>query len=153
MNQMNQIVIEGNVVRDSQVRETPKGTRVCLVSIATNRSYKDMKGEYQKEVGFFDIEAWGETFSSRIARLAKKGRGLRVVGRLKQDRWKTQEGKNSSKVSIVAEHIDFQPQRDYEKNTDDGKTAAEIAANGAVSEAESNLSTCETFDEGGETVF
>ena len=152
MNQMNQIVIEGNVVRDSQVKETPRGTRVCLVSIATNRSYKDMKGEYQKEVAFFDVEAWGENFSSRIAKLAKKGRGLRVVGRLKQDRWKTQEGKNSSKVSIVAEHIDFQPERTNEKNGEEVKNEAAIAAQGVMSESDS-LSGENEFMDGGETVF
>ena len=153
MNQMNQIVIEGNVVRDSQVKETPRGTRVCLLSIATNRTYKDIKGEYQKEVGFFDVEAWGETFSSRIARLAKKGRGLRIVGRLKQDRWKTQEGKNSSRVSIVAEHIDFQPPREHEKDEAEDKSDAELAAKGLLEETASSLSPDENFDEVGEAVF
>lgn len=153
MNQMNQVVIEGNVVRDSQVKETARGTRVCTVSIATNRFYKDMKGEFQKEVAFFDVEAWGENFSSRIARMATKGRGLRVVGRLKQDRWKSPEGKSSSKISIIAEHIDFQQPRNDGKNEDDGKSAAEIAAQGMMAESTSALQANEDFAEGGETVF
>lgn len=153
MNQMNQVVIEGNVVRDTQVKETARGTRVCTVSIATNRFYKDLKGDFQKEVAFFDVEAWGENFSSRIARMATKGRGLRVVGRLKQDRWKTPEGKSSSKVSIIAEHIDFQPERNEEKDEVDGKTAAELAAQGMMAESTAGLPPNEDFDEGGEAVF
>ncbi|MDY6397051.1 MAG: single-stranded DNA-binding protein [Treponema sp.] len=151
MNQMNQILIEGKVVRDALVKETVKGTRVCTVSIATNRYYKDLNGEFQKEVAFFDVEAWGENFSSRIARMATKGRGLRVVGRLKQERWKTQEGKNTSKVFIVAEHIDFQPQK-TEENADDAKTAAELASKGVRAESQSS-SEANEFMDGDETVF
>jgi single-strand DNA-binding protein len=35
---------------------------------------------------------------------------VRVVGRLKQDRWTSPEGQPRSKVSIVAEHVEFKPQ-------------------------------------------
>jgi single-strand DNA-binding protein len=34
---------------------------------------------------------------------------VRVVGRLKQDRWEDQEGKTRAKVHIVAEHVEFKP--------------------------------------------
>jgi single-strand DNA-binding protein len=40
----------------------------------------------------------------------KKGRGVRVVGRLKQDRWTDADGKPHSRVLIVAEHVEFKPQ-------------------------------------------
>lgn len=36
-----------------------------------------------------------------------KGAGVRIVGRLKQNRWKDGGGKNCSKVFVVVEHIDF----------------------------------------------
>jgi single-strand DNA-binding protein len=39
----------------------------------------------------------------------KKGRGVRVVGRIKQDRWKDQDDKNHEKFKIVAEHVEFKP--------------------------------------------
>ena len=138
MTQINQIIIEGNVVRDSQVKETPRGTKVCLISLATNRYYKDAKGAYQKETGYFDVEAWGETFCSRVIKNARKGTGLRVVGRLKQDRWKGADGKNASKVSIIAEHIDFKvpPSSDSinsDENTEE-KNSAKEAADGIKSE-------------------
>ncbi|MBQ8012938.1 MAG: single-stranded DNA-binding protein [Treponema sp.] len=153
MNQMNQIVLEGNVVRDSLVKETPRGTRVCIVPIATNHRYRDSRGETQNDVAFFDVEAWGENFSSRIAQLAKKGRGLRVIGRLKQDRWKTQEGKNSSKVYIIAEHIDFQFPKNNEKSDSASKTNVSIAADGLAEETCSEVSADDILEEGGDTVF
>ncbi len=144
MNQMNQIVVEGNVVRDSTVKETPRGTRVCIVPIATNHYYKDYKGEFQKETAYLDVEAWGENYANRIVRMATKGRGLRVVGRLKQERWKTAEGKSASKYTIFAEHIDFQPQKPEDKTEADSKTDAELAHEGMIAE---------TLEDGGEAVF
>ena len=38
-----------------------------------------------------------------------KGRGVRMVGRLKQDRWADPEGKNHSKVQVIAEHVESKP--------------------------------------------
>ena len=40
-----------------------------------------------------------------------KGRGIRVVGRIKQERWEDPDGDARSKVVIVAEHVEFKPQR------------------------------------------
>ena len=145
MNQMNQVLIEGNVVRDPTVKETPRGTKVCVVPVATNHYYKNASGEVQKDAAFFDVEAWGANFSSRVVKMAKKGRGLRVVGRLKQDRWKGEDGKNFSKIYIIAEHIDFHYPKNTEKTESDAKSMAETAAAGVMSESE--------FMDGGETVF
>ena len=149
---MNQIVIEGNVVRDTQVKETARGTRVCLIPIATNRYYRDTKGSLQKETAFFDVEAWGENFCKTAVKMGKRGRGLRVVGRLKQDRWKTPEGKSTSKTFIVAEHIDFKPEKNSEgAGRDEDVTNAESAAEGLRAEAAASMT--DDFNDGGETVF
>jgi single-strand DNA-binding protein len=105
MNNLNSVLIEGNMVRDPLIRSTPKGTPVCNFSIASNR-YFHQDSVLEKEVGFFDIEAWGKLVDSCSSQ-GRKGRGVRVVGRLKQDRWTGNDGKNHSKVSIVAEHVEY----------------------------------------------
>jgi single-strand DNA-binding protein len=64
----------------------------------------------------------------------KKGRGVRVVGRLKQDRWTDPDGKPRSRVEIVAEHVEFKPQ--IKKQDDDGKAEEEKPAEGAEEEQE-----------------
>ncbi|MBN1685898.1 MAG: single-stranded DNA-binding protein [Spirochaetales bacterium] len=107
MNSLNSILIEGNLTRDPELKSTPKGTPVCSFSVASNRFYKQDE-EYQKEVSFFDVEAWAKLAES-CAEYLEKGRGVRVVGRLKQDRWQDQEGNPRSKVKIVAEHVEFKP--------------------------------------------
>ncbi|HVO38186.1 MAG TPA: single-stranded DNA-binding protein [Spirochaetia bacterium] len=121
MNNLNSILIEGNLVRDPELSYTPKGTAVCKFSVACNRYYKQDQ-ETQKEVSYFDVSTW-----TRLAEVCgeylKKGRGVRVVGRLKQDRWSDAEGKAHSRVEIVAEHVEFKPQ--LRKNGADGDNGEE----------------------------
>jgi len=107
MNSLNSILIEGNLTRDPELKATPKGTPVCSFSVASNRFYKQDQ-EYQKEVSFFDVETWAKLAES-CAEYLEKGRGVRVVGRLKQDRWQDADGNPRSKVKIVAEHVEFKP--------------------------------------------
>jgi single-strand DNA-binding protein len=108
MNNLNSILIEGNLVRDPEFKTSPSGTSICKFSIASNRFYKKESG-FEKEVSFFDVEAWARLGES-VRDIGKKGRGCRVVGRLKQDRWDGQDGKQHSKVVIVAEHVEFRPE-------------------------------------------
>ncbi len=108
VNSLNSILLEGNLVRDPESKTLPSGSEVCNFSIAADRFYKPAEGELEKEVSYFDVEAWAR-LGTACAQNLKKGRGVRVVGRLKQDRWTDPEGKTKSKVKIVAEHVEFKP--------------------------------------------
>ena len=110
MNQLNSIFLEGNLVRDPEHNETQMGSSVCNFSLAVNRTFRDSKGEKVDEVSFFDVETWGNLAEKLKKVNVKKGRGVRVVGRLKQERWKDAEGKSHSKIFVVAEHIELKQQ-------------------------------------------
>jgi single-strand DNA-binding protein len=105
---LNSILIDGNLTRDPELKTTPKGTKVCKFGLASNRFY-ELNEERVQEVSFFDVESWAR-LGEACAEHLKKGRGVRVIGRLKQDRWQNEEGQNRSRVKIVAEHIVFKPQ-------------------------------------------
>ena len=112
MNNLNSILIEGNLVRDPEYRTTPKGTGVSKISIACNRYFRQ-DNNLEKEVGFFDVESWGK-LADRVIDQGQKGRGVRVTGRLKQERWQGKDGKAMARIIIVAEHVEFRP--DFPKN-------------------------------------
>ena len=109
MNSLNSILVEGNLTKDPTLSTTPKGTAVCNFSVASNRFYRS-NDELQKEVSFFDVEVWSR-LAERCADELHKGRGVRVVGRLKQDRWQDTEGNPRARVKIVAEHVEFRRSR------------------------------------------
>jgi single-strand DNA-binding protein len=123
LNNLNSVLIEGNLVRDPELKYSPKGTAVCSFALASNRYFKQDE-ETQKEVSFFDVTTWAR-LAEVCGEYLKKGRGVRVVGRLKQDRWTNPEGQARSKIEIVAEHVEFKPQM---KKDGDGKDGAENTA-------------------------
>lgn len=108
LSNINSVILEGNLTRDPLLKNTPNGSTVCNFSIANNRYYK-YNEQTEKETSFFDIETWSR-LAQNCGEYLKKGRGVRVVGRLKQDRWEDPNGKNISKIKIVAEHVEFKPQ-------------------------------------------
>lgn len=107
MNSLNSILIEGTLTKDPESKTLSTGTQVCNFSIASDRFYRQ-NDNTEKEVSYFDVEAWSK-LGLACSQNLKKGRGVRVVGRLKQDRWTDSEGKDRSRVSIVAEHVEFKP--------------------------------------------
>ena len=108
MNQLNSIILEGNVVRDAVLLEPSEGFKVCKLCIAVNRFYKNKNDQASEEVSFFDVECFGKS-AEYCQKKAIKGRGVRVVGRLKQDSWKDNSGKSQSRVFVIAEHIEYKP--------------------------------------------
>jgi single-strand DNA-binding protein len=115
-----------------ELKYTPKGSVVCSFVLASNR-YVKQDEETQKEVSSFEVTSW-----SRLAQVCgeylKKGRGVRVVGRLKQDRWTDPDGKPHSRIMIVAEHVEFKPQ--INKDKDQGEDGQEKEAQAAEQEEE-----------------
>jgi len=123
MNNLNSILIEGNLTKDPLLRSTPKGTQVCTMSLASNRYYKQDSG-FEKEVSYFEIESWGR-LAEACYNKGRKGRGVRVVGRLKQSRWNDADGKLRSRVLIVAEHVEFRPEAKKDAKDDAQKPAVD----------------------------
>jgi single-strand DNA-binding protein len=121
MNQLNSILIEGNLTKDPIFKETPKGTPVCSFGLASNRFYRQGE-DTEKEVSYFDIETWSK-LADACGKQLKKGRGVRVVGRLKQERWMGTDGKPRSAVKIVAEHVEFKPEFKDKPSTADAQEA------------------------------
>ncbi|MBR7079128.1 MAG: single-stranded DNA-binding protein [Treponema sp.] len=119
MNSLNQIILEGNVVRQPEMRGTASGFTVCSFPIAVNRKIKAQDGQFQDEVSYFDIDAFGQ-LAENCSKWAPKGRGVRVVGRLKQNRWKDDEGKVHSRIKVIAEHVEF---KTFNKKHDDQDSA------------------------------
>jgi single-strand DNA-binding protein len=143
MNNLNSLILEGNLVRDSVLSEPAPGFKKCMFTIGVNRFYKNRNNQDVNEASFFDVEAYGN-MAEYCGEKAKKGRGVRVVGRLKQDTWKDSNGKSTSKVYVVAEHIEYKPVKKTE-------AAEETVAPEQEVEAEQETAPAQTTEE--EAVF
>jgi single-strand DNA-binding protein len=129
MNNLNSVLLEGNLVRDPVLKQTTAGAMVCTFTIASNR-YLKRDGGFEKETAYVDAEAWGK-LAECCDNLGHKGRGVRVVGRLKQDRWTGNDGVNHSRLIIAAEHVEFRPEfakADPRQDMDFSREETEAAA-------------------------
>ena len=106
MNALNQVVLEGNVVRQPETRMCKNGRAMCTVSIAVNSSYKNKQGSYVDEVSFFDITVFGPS-AEHYANWCTKGRRILVIGSLKQDVYIDKTGQKRSKIAIIADRIEL----------------------------------------------
>jgi single-strand DNA-binding protein len=122
-------------VLDTELKYTPKGSAVCDFVLASNRYFKQDE-ETQKEVSFFEVTTWAR-LAEVCGEYLKKGRGVRVVGRLKQDRWTNPEGQGRSKIQIVAEHVEFKPQ--LKGKDGDGKEGEEKAEAATADESAADV--------------
>jgi single-strand DNA-binding protein len=126
MPNLNQCNLIGNLVRDPELRVTPKGTAICQFGLAINRKFKTDSGGEQEEVTYVDCEAWGKA-GENIAKFCTKGRPLYVGGRLKLDQWEDKTTKEKrSKMKVVVEQFQF---------LGDGQRAGTAPASKPASEA------------------
>ena len=99
-------------MQDTELSCTSKGTALCKFTVACNRFFKQGE-ETQKEVSCFDVSCWARLAEVRGESLLR-GRGVRVVGRLKQDRWTDADGKDGEGAAAEGQAADGQAQDDAE---------------------------------------
>jgi single-strand DNA-binding protein len=105
MNSLNSVIIEGIATNEPKVHIT--STQNCVVSfmISCTRTYK-VDEEYKKEISYFMVEAWGD-LAKEAQEKVKYGVPVKVMGRLKQDRWDSPDGEHLTRVKIMANNITY----------------------------------------------
>ena len=84
------------------------GKSCCQFTVGNNKSYQNKKGEWIKEVTFFDVTAW-ENLVPKCTKL-KKGNRVFISGKLKRYDWKTKQGEARVKYYIEGKEINsFEP--------------------------------------------
>ncbi|MGF1657326.1 MAG: single-stranded DNA-binding protein [Verrucomicrobiales bacterium] len=107
MASLNRVFLIGNLTRDPDLRYTPRGSAVCEIGLAMNRSYTTEQGEKREETTFVDITFWGKQ-AELVSQYCTKGRPLFVEGRLQLDTWEDKQTQQKrSKLRVVAETMQF----------------------------------------------
>lgn len=107
MANFNKVMLMGNLTRDPELKYLPSGMAVTNLGLAVNRTWTDREsGEKREEVCFVDLEAWGRT-AETMNEYLQKGRTVFIEGRLRQQRWETDDGQNRSKHVVVIDSFQF----------------------------------------------
>jgi len=99
----NSVTLVGNLTKDPELRYTATGRGVASFGIAVNRRYQQ-NGEWQEQVSFFNVVAWGDLGENAAASL-NKGNRIIVTGRLEQRSYDSKEGEKRSITEVVADEL------------------------------------------------
>ncbi len=103
---INTVVITGNLTRDPVLNHTGGGTAVANLRIASNTRRKNDQGEWVDKANYFDVTVWGARGESCKEHLAK-GRPVAIEGRLEWREWVNKDGDKRQSVEIVANAVQF----------------------------------------------
>ena len=105
MPSLNKVFLIGNLTRDPEVKYLPSGNAVTDLRLAVNRSYRTKDGQEREEVLFVSASVFGRT-AENCGKYLHKGSPVHVEGRLKMDEWE-KDGKKNSRLTVVAENVQF----------------------------------------------
>lgn len=96
---LNQIVLVGRIVQDLEIKELENGNKVCNITLAVTRSYKNADGIY--ETDFIPCILWNG-IANNVIEYCKKGDLVGIKGRLQ-----TRQDDDKNIIEIIAEKVTF----------------------------------------------
>ena len=125
MANVNEVRLIGRLTRDPDLREAA-GKSLSQFGLAIGNKYKGQDGTLREETTFVDIACWGK-LAEIVSKYMKKGRQIYIAGRLKFDCWDDkQTGQKRSKLSVVAEEVQFLDDKDNKENNQQQEQAQEF---------------------------
>ena len=113
MNNMTYLI--GRLVRNPEIKELEDGKKVCNVSIAVQRSYKNAEGVYDTD--FVDCTLWNSVAENTLE-YCHSGDLIGVKGRIETSFYE-KDGEKRKSTNIVAEKITFLSSKAKVKEQDD----------------------------------
>lgn len=101
---LNQSIIVGRLVKDPELRETENGNKVTNITLAVNRSYKNIEGEY--ETDYIPCVLWKGT-AERTSQYCKKGDLLGIKGTLQSRVYDKEDGTRQYIIEVIVDKVTF----------------------------------------------
>lgn len=118
---LNKVMIIGNLGADPEIRETPNGSKVANLRIATTDTWTDKSGTRQERTEWHRVVMF-----NRLAEIAgeylAKGSKVYVEGRLQTRQWTDKEGVERYTTEITAlelQMLDRRDQKEQRRSTPD----------------------------------
>lgn len=92
---LNQVIIVGRVVEEPTIKEKEDEKKLCTITLAVPRSYKNVNGEY--DVDFIPCILWN-AIAQNTVEYVRKGDVVAIKGRIQT---------NDNQINIIAEKVTF----------------------------------------------
>lgn len=101
---INNVVLNGRLTRDPELRYTPSGVAVATFTVAVDRAFKNQNGE--READFINCVIWRKA-AENFANFTHKGSRVGVQGRLQTRSYENQQGQRVYVTEVVCENFDL----------------------------------------------
>ena len=100
---MNKAILFGRLTKDVDLRTTPSGRSVAMLTLAIDRP---VTKDGNKEADFIPVVLWGKT-AEAVARYVHKGQRLLVEGRIQVRSYDGKDGQKRYATEVVADKAEF----------------------------------------------
>ena len=108
---INSVVVSGNLTRDPELRQTQCGTAVLSLRMASNgRRRNSQTGQWEDEPCFLGVTVWGAR-AEALARILARGSRVTVQGRLRWREWADKDGARREALEVVADNVELPPRQ------------------------------------------
>jgi single-strand DNA-binding protein len=105
MNAMkNTVQLIGNVGNDPEIKTFDGGKKLANITLATNDSYKNDKGEKVEQTEWHKVVAWGKT-ADIIEKYVTKGLQIAVEGKLTHRSYDDKNGEKRYITEVVVNEV------------------------------------------------
>lgn len=102
---INKVEIQGFLGRDAEVKTFESGRTLINMSIATNDSYKNNKGEWVNSTIWHNVTYW-KNKKDESTDFLKKGELIYISGKLSTRKYKDKSGQDRYITEVVANKIE-----------------------------------------------
>ena len=107
---INRVILIGNVGSQPNVREV-NDTKVAQFNLATTERFKGKDGNVREETEWHNVTVWGK-LAEVIEKYVDKGSQLYVEGRIKTEKFQSNDGTDKYITRIVASTIQLLGKKD-----------------------------------------
>ena len=100
---MNRAILFGRLTKDVDLRTTPSGRSVAMLTLAIDRPPTK---DGNKEADFIPVVLWGKT-AEAVAKYVHKGQRLLVEGRIQVRSYDGKDGQKRYATEVVADKAEF----------------------------------------------
>ncbi len=101
-NDVNRVILIGNLGRDPEVRFLQDGSKVVNMSVATSESWRDKQtGERREKVEWHPVVILDQNLADVAEKHLRKGSKIFIAGQLQTRKWTDQEGRERYITEVV----------------------------------------------------
>jgi len=108
---MNKVILIGHLGNDPDVRYSQSGSATARISLATQERRKDQNGEWHKYPEWHRVVFFGK-LAEIAAEYLKKGQQISIVGKLRTNKRKDQDGIERKSTDIIADEMEMLGRKD-----------------------------------------